>query len=160
MDSKSKVMILLTIVAVSAFLGGMALTAYGVDNDEENSNGFPEWFNGRMIAGTCGMPRRWPHGWGRGGFIEISEEFEENAINIAESDEDVQALLDDGYSIAGVRPMIKSVVDADGNVETKATDAIVILEKDETSRATAWVNLEGAKVTKIVILTRTVIEKD
>ena len=163
-DTKSKATILLTMVAVSALLGGIAVTAYATNDGEENSNGFPEWFNGRMMAGICGMPRggprRGPRGWGRGGFVEVSEEFEENVISIAESDEDVQALLDDGYSVAGVRPIIKSLVEADGNVETKAANAIVVLEKDETGRARAWVDLEETKVTKIVILTRTVIEKD
>ena len=160
MDRKGKALVLLTMVAVSALLGGMALTAYAANNGEENSHGFRELFKERMMAGPFGMPRGGQCGWRRGPAFEVSEEFEENAINIAEGDEDVQALLDDGYSVAGVRPIIKSIVEADGNVETKAADAIVILEKDETSRASAWVDLEEAKVTKIVILTRTVIEKD
>ena len=34
-----------------------------------------------------------------------------------------------------------------------------MLEKDETSHVSVWVDLEEAKVTEIVILTRTVIEK-
>lgn len=91
--------------------------------------------------------------------MEVSEEFEANVIDIAKSDEDVQDLLDDGYNITGVRPIIKSVVEGDGSVVTKATSAIVMLEKDTTSRASVWVDLEEAKVTEIVILTRTVIEK-
>ena len=159
MDRKSKAIILLTLVAVSALLGGIALTAYAAANGEENSNGFPKWFNGRMMAGPCGMPRGGPHGWGRGGFVEVSEEFEENAINIAESDEDVQGLLGDGYNVTGVRPIIKSVVEADGDVVTKATSAIVMLEKNATGRAFVWVDVEEGTVTRIVILTRTVIEK-
>jgi hypothetical protein len=58
-----------------------------------------------------------------------------------------------------VRPIIKTVVDGEGNVVTKATDAIVMLVKEDTGRASAWVNLDEVKVTEIVILTRTVIEK-
>jgi hypothetical protein len=50
-------------------------------------------------------------------------------------------------------------VDAEGNVVTKATSAIVMLQKDTTGLATVTVNIEEAKVTQIVILTRTVIEK-
>ena len=53
----------------------------------------------------------------------------------------------------------KAVVEGDGSVKARATDAVVLLEKDETSHATVWVDLDEAKVTKIVILTRTVIEK-
>ena len=41
----------------------------------------------------------------------------------------------------------------------KATNAILMLSKDTTGRATVWVSIEQAKVTRIEILTRTVIEK-
>ncbi|MGD8545660.1 MAG: hypothetical protein PVH12_05740 [Candidatus Bathyarchaeota archaeon] len=146
-------------MAVSALLGGIALTAYANENDEGNSNGFPERVNRRMMMEICRMPRERPHGWRYHGFIEVSEEFEENAINIAKSDQDVQNLVDDGYNFTRVRPIIKTIVEADGEVDTKATSAIVILAKDSTSHASVWVDLEEGKVTEIVILTRTVIEK-
>jgi len=80
-------------------------------------------------------------------------------INIAESDQDVQNLLNDGYNITGVRPIIKARVEASGDVVIKATSAIVMLEKDTTGHASVWVDIEEGKVTKIEILTRTVIEK-
>ena len=79
--------------------------------------------------------------------------------NIAESDQDVQNLIADGYNVTAVRPIIKTVVDAEGNVVTKVTSAILLLQKDTTGHATVLVNIEEAKVTQIVILTRTVIEK-
>jgi len=157
--NRSKALTLLTIVAIAAILGGIGLTTYAADNGEENSNGVPEWFNGRMMAGPCGMPCGGPHGWGCGGFIEVGEGFEENVINIAESDEDVQGLLADGYNVTRVRPIIKSIVEADGDVVTKATSAILMLEKNATGRASVWVSVEEGTVTRIVILTRTVIEK-
>lgn len=158
-DTKSKALMLLLVVAVATMLGGLAL-AYTTNNGEVSNNNFAEWFNGKMMMpGTCGGPRGWMRGQNRFGFVEVSKEFQENVINIAKSDEDVQALLDDGYNITGVRPIIKAVVEADGNVETRATSAIVMLEKDTTGRASVWVDLEKDKVTEIVILTRTVIEK-
>ena len=156
---RSKVLILLTMVAVAAIFGGIALTTYAAENGEENGNGFPEWFNGRMMPGTCGRSRGWLGGRGRFGFVEVSEEFEQSVINIAEGDEDVQNLLADGYNVTEVRPIIKSIVEADGNVETKATSAIVMLSNDTTGKAFVCVNVEEETVTRIVILTRTVIEK-
>jgi hypothetical protein len=156
---KKKALILLTAVAVAAVMGGIVLNAYSADNGEQNSNGSATWINGRMMAETYG----WSHGrlGGRGcyGFVEVSDEFKENVTNIAQSDQDVQNLLNDGYNITGVRPIIKATVEASGDVVTKATSAIVMLEKDTTSHASVWVDLEQAKVTQIVILTRTVIEK-
>ncbi len=111
------------------------------------------------MLGPCSFPGGGRHGPRGFGFIEVSEEFEQNVINIAKNDTDVQTLLDEGYNITAVRPIIKTVVEADGTVATKATSAIVVLEKDTTGCASVWVDIEQAKVTEIVILTRTVIEK-
>lgn len=153
-DSR-KALILFSIVAVAAVLGSIAIPVYATDNGDESSNGFARWINGNMGLRRFG----WPRGWGRFVFMEVSEEFEGKVIEIAKSDEDVGKLLDDGYSITGVRPIIKAVVDADGDVVTKATCAIVVLQKDTTGHASVWVDLDEEIVTRIVIFTRMVIEK-
>ncbi len=156
---RRKALILLSVVAVAAILGSIVLV-YGANGfagstSEENEE--------MMMLKTCGWQPRWQHewsrGWGRHGFIEVSEEFEENVINIAKNDSDVQNLLADGYNITGVRPIIKAIVEANGDVLMKATSAIVILRKDTTGSASVWVNVEEGKVTRIETLTRTVIEK-
>jgi hypothetical protein len=107
--------------------------------------------------GRRGLGRQ-GYGWG-GGTITVSQEYKDNVINIAKNDSDVQTLLADGYNITNVRPIVSAVVEADGTVTMKATTAVVVLEKDTTGRAFVKVNVEEAKVTEIVILTRTVIEK-
>jgi hypothetical protein len=71
----------------------------------------------------------------------------------------VQNLITEGYNATAIRPILKTVIDAEGNVVTKATIAVLILQKDTTGYATVTVDIEGAKVTQIVILTRTVIDK-
>jgi urocanate hydratase len=149
----------LTAVAVAAIISGIAFNAYAADNGEENNANFPGWINERMLPGIREWSRAGSCGRGCYRFVEVSEEFEENVVNIAKSDSDVQDLLDDGYNITGVRPIIKSVIEADGNVETKVTSAIVTLEKDTTGHASIWVDIQEENVTEIVILTRTVIEK-
>ncbi len=161
MDRRNTLM-LLSLVAVAAVIGSTVLTVYAADNGEEISNGFAGWFNGRMRLneeGTCGGGRGGRRGGGPYGFVEISAEYNQTVINIAESDSDVQNLLAEGYSISAVRPIIKSVVQADGSVVTKATSAVVMLEKNTTGRAAVYVDVTNGKVTKIVILTMTVIEK-
>jgi hypothetical protein len=161
---------LLTVVAFAAIMGGFLLTTQAADTTSTtdtntatptaNGNGmdFPPWNNGSMGFGRHGL------GGGFGGFggcgpIEVSAEFEQKVINIAKSDSDVQQLLNEGYNVTRVMPIIKSIVDGEGNVVTKATNATVMLEKDTTGRAFVSVDLEQEKVTQIVILTRTVIEK-
>jgi len=107
--------------------------------------------------GGRGFGRR-GFGWG-GGHITVSQEYKDTVINIAQNDSDVQNLLADGYNITDVRPIISTVVEADGTVTMKATTAIVMLSQNTTGRAFVTVNVEEGKVTEIVILTRTVIEK-
>jgi len=149
---------------VLAVLSGIAWMAYanGAANDTSTTTTDAPWYyidqhynNTRPCFGRRGF------GGGRGGFgpITVSEEYKENVVNIAQSDTDVQALLAEGYNITGVRPIISAMVEADGTVTTKATTAIVSLQKDTTGWALVWVDVEQAKVTKIQILTITTIEK-
>jgi hypothetical protein len=157
---KRKAIVMLTVVAAAAIMSGIILTAYSASNGKESTTDIPEWDNmGMMMPEAYGGPHGHMSGRGGFGFIEVSDEFKENVLNVANADSDVQALLTEGYNITQVRPIIKSVVEADGTVVTKATSAIVMLEKDTTSRATVLVDIEEAKVTEIVILTRTVIDK-
>ena len=71
----------------------------------------------------------------------------------------MQNLLADAYNITDVRPIINTIVEADGTVTMKATTAIVMLSQNTTGKAFVTVNVDEGKVTEIVILTRTVIEK-
>jgi hypothetical protein len=164
---KRKAIILLSIVVVAAIISGIALNAYSTANAQTTVNGKQWWgYGAGWLIGnmSMGMPRM-PRGGMRGqgcfgyGFIEVSEEFKENVINITKTDTDVQNLLNQRYNITGVRPIIKTIVEGDGTVITKATSAILMLQKDTTGRACVWVDLEQGKVTRIEILTRTVIEK-
>jgi hypothetical protein len=159
---RSKALILLSVVAFATMLGGLYVTAYAT-NSSGNSTAFglrgsgiemaPELFGSGFKGGLM------PGGMGRNGFVEVSAEYNQTVINIVESDSDVQNLLAEGYSISAVRPIIKSVVQADGTVVAKATSAVVILTKDTAGTASVWVDVTAGKVTKIVILTRTVIDK-
>jgi len=164
---KRKAIIILSVVVAVAIVSGIVLNVYSTANaqttvnNEQGWNFGTGWFIGNMSIGMRGTP---PGGMrGRGcfgyGFIEVSEEFKQNVINIAQNDTDVQNLLNEGYNITAVKPIIKNVVEGDGTVVTKATSAILILEKDTTSRAFVWVDLEQEKVTRIEILTITVVEK-
>jgi len=114
---------------------------------------------GDFRGGMHGFFGRQAHGRGPGESITVSQEYTDNVINITESDSDVQTLLAEGYNITGVRPIINFTVEADGTVTMKATNAIVTLSQNTTGRAIVWVNIEQAKVTRIEILSITVIDK-
>jgi len=167
-ERKIKTLAISAVVAL-AVLSGIAMIVYanGVTNDTSTTPSQMWYYRDLYCNNTCppfGGRGFGGHGFrgGRGmlgGHITVSEEYKDNVINITESDTDVQALLAEGYNITGVRPIISTIVEADGTVSMKATTAIVSLQKDTTGRAIVWVDVEQAKVTRIEILTITVIEK-
>jgi hypothetical protein len=119
----------------------------------------PCWGEGPMGFGR--HSRGFGGGLGMGGFgpIEVSDEYKTAVTTIAENDSDVQTLLTDGYNVTKVLPIVKTVIDAEGNIVTKATTATVILEKDTSGIAFVSIDLSQSKVTQIVTYTKTVIEK-
>lgn len=167
-ESKTKTLII-SAALVLAVLSGIAYMAYanGETNDTSTVTGLPwgdfsQFYAGNStFVGREAFDGRCGRGGGRGPgmTITVSDEFKENVLNITESDPDVQQLLTDGYNVTAVRPIIKTIVEGDGSVVTKATSAVVMLAKDTTGYASVWVDLEAAKVTRIEIVTRTVIEK-
>ena len=91
--------------------------------------------------------------------IEVSTEYNETVNAILEADSDMKALIAEGYNVTSIRPVIKNVVEADGTISTKATTAVVTLQNSTSGIAVADVDISQAKVTEIVIFTRTVIDK-
>jgi hypothetical protein len=164
-ERKIKILMISTVL-VLAVLSGIALLAYananGATNDTSTTNNGPWYYSGQY----CNVTRpffgqhAFAGGWGGfgGRFINVSQEYKDNVINIIESNSTVKNLLNEGYNITGVRPIISATVEADGTVTMKATTAIVSLKQGTTGRALVWVDIEQAKVTRIEILTRTVIE--
>lgn len=90
--------------------------------------------------------------------IQVNSDFTANVTNIAKNDSDVQNLLNQGYNITSIRPVISTVIDGNGNVVTKASTADLTLE-GTNGRALVVVDLNQAKVTKIVTMTVTEIDK-
>jgi hypothetical protein len=187
MDRKTKGLALLSLIVLAAIASGVLLTTQAANaaindlhsnydtqlavlttptSDTTNSTDsitgdaidiVPGWGEGPMGFGR--------HGRGFGGMcggfgpIEVSDEYKAAVTTIAESDADVKELLADGYNVTRVMPNVKTVIDAEGNIATKATTATIILEKDTTGIAFVSVDLEEDAVTQIVIHTRTVIDK-
>jgi hypothetical protein len=173
LERKTKILTVSVVLAL-AILSGMGLIAYayrstngtdvlmaygdGTTNDATTLGNFTLGFGNNCggMHGFSGGPGR---GGGRSEFITVSQEFKDNVINIAENDSDVQNLLTQGYNVTNIIPMISTTVEGNGTVTMKATSAVVTLSLNTTSRAIVWVDLEQAKVTRIEILSITVIDK-
>lgn len=91
--------------------------------------------------------------------IEVSEEYQDSVNSILEADTDVHYLILEGYNVTIIRPVIKSIVEADGTISSKATTAVVMMQNGTSGYAIVDLDLSEAKVTQIVIFTRTVIDK-
>jgi hypothetical protein len=112
--------------------------------------------NGGMDRGCRGPGG--PGGFGEFGAIQVSSDFTQNVTNIAKNDTDVQNLISQGFNVTSVRPIITTTVDGNGNIVTKATGADLTLQS-ATGRSLVVVDLNQAKVTKIVTVTTTEIDK-
>lgn len=183
MNTKTKALALLSVVLVALVAGSIIFTLQSVKADTTSpvatdsettlsavnatDNG-PIGFSGfgggpmmmgmepRFAMGHRGMDRGFG-GFGSGA-IQLSSDFTANVTNIAKNDIDVQNLLNQCYNITSIRPIISTTVDGNGNVVTKASTADLTLI-GTNGRALVVVDLSQAKVTKIVTLTMTEIDK-
>ncbi len=175
-NGKSKALALFSVIVIAAAVSSILLAPQMVNATETEAGFLTTQTSDVTVAQKINvtLPSTWNSvctGLGRhgmrfgkrdfGGFgpIEVSEEFKQTVTSMAENDTDVQNLINDGYNVTSVRPIIKTIVDGEGTVVTKATSAILTLQKDTTGYATVKVDIEEAKVTQIIILTRTVIDK-
>jgi hypothetical protein len=182
MNTKTKALALLSVIVVAIVAGSFIfamqstvkadttasvatdseITPSAVNASDNGLNGFNGFGNGPMMMGMqprFGMGHRgMDRGFGGFGAVQVSSDFTANVTNIAQNDSDVQNLLNQGYNITSIRPIISTVVDGNGNVVTKASTADLTLI-GTNGRAFAIVDLTQAKVTKIVTLTLTEIDK-
>jgi len=187
-DKKIKVLALLSIIIVAVGATSLVLatqlTAKGNTNSITPTNAQQEYSSinatnaGTADNGTFFVPRGFGFGGpmsigggfrqfggrggcgGPGGFgaIQVSSDFTQNVTNIAKNDSDVQNLLNQGYNITSIRPVITTSIDGNGNIVAKASKANLVLQ-GTNGRAFVVVDLGQSKVTKIVTLTVTEINK-
>jgi hypothetical protein len=160
---------LATAVGVLAFAADPTSTNFTNTTSTTPSEQFVEprdmQFGGGMITdmqgfggGPCG--HRGAMGF-RGGMtnIEVSSEYTAKINAILNNDSDVQNLISQGYNVTAINPIIKNIVESDGTLTTKATTAVVLLQNGTSGYTTVNVDVTNAKITQIVTITRTVIDK-
>jgi len=182
MDSKTKGLLVLSLIILATVAGALIYSMQStVKADSTNSVASDAESTTAPLAVTTsdtgvnsygselmafGMQSRFGMGHrgelrGIGGFrnIQISSEYTQNVATIAKSDIDVQNLLNQGYNITTIRPVISTTIDGNGNIVTKASTANILLQGDNGNRSFVVVDLSQVKVTKIVTLAITEIDK-
>lgn len=133
-------------------------------NAIDNST-FPSWDTGIMMGDQgFGGGMAGPGGRGNGfggpmGNIEVSSAYNQTVSNILGNDTDVQKLVSQGYNVTSINPILSSIIGADGTLTTQASTAVVTMQNGTSGFATISVDITNAKVTQIIIITRTVIDK-
>ena len=176
MENRTKVLALLTIV-IAAAVGASLVFALQPTVKAESTTGSiasdvsqPTMFSVNQTTDDASAPFIFGHmrfggpdmcrGFGSGGFgaVQVSSDFIANVTNIDKNDSDVQNLLSQGYNITSIRPIITTAIDGNGTLTTKAATAELTFYATN-GRAHVVVDLSQAKVTKIVTITRTEIDK-
>jgi hypothetical protein len=71
------------------------------------------WFEWRW-----GLPSR---------LVQVSLEYNETVMDILRSNEETSELLNQGYNVVSIRPVIRAYIEGDGTVVFKAQQALVVL---------------------------------
>ena len=183
MNTRTKALVLVSVIAIATVAGSLIfvmqsvkadptalvasdsdLTPSTVNATNNGLTGFYGFGGGPIMIGEPGFGIG-HRGLVRGfdGFctsgIQVSSDFTANVTNIVNSDSDVQNLLSQGYNITSIRPVVTTIIDGNGNIVTKASTANVLLQGNNGSRSYVVVDLSQAKVTKIVTLNITEIDK-
>jgi hypothetical protein len=183
MNTRTKALALLSIIAIAGIAGSLLFVMQSVKADPtaavasdseltpstvnatgNSLTGFYGFGGGPIMMGEPGfaMGHRGMDR-GLGGFgtsaIQVSSDYIANVTNIVNNDSDVQNLLNQGYNITSIRPVISTTIDGNGNLVTSASTAKVLLQGNNGSRSLVTVDLSQAKVTKIVTLNVTEIDK-
>lgn len=92
------------------------------------------------------------------GLIQISPEYNETVMRILSSNSDVKSLLDQGYSVVSIRPIVTAYVQADGTVVFKAEKVIVALSNGKIV-VTYVVDVVSGSVTHIATMNLNAIKE-
>ncbi|MEM2186789.1 MAG: hypothetical protein QXI60_07210 [Thermofilaceae archaeon] len=148
------ILVALVTAAIPTVLGGIAQRSRAFNPVWQlGENGQPFCWNVTPRARARGVK-----GFAGWRFVEVSSEYVNAVTNILKSDPDVAKLLQEGYNVTWIRPIITAVVSGTGDVSLRATQALVLL-KGPDATAQVLVDVAQGKVLRITIVSRTVITK-
>lgn len=117
--------VIVAVVVIAAVAGQLVATyAQGSGNNMASKT---------SIAPNAWIPLKGYKAMCKAGFkaplicIEVSPEYNSTVMSILEANPETKQLLDQGYSVAWIRPILKVYIGAGGDVTLKATQATVAL---------------------------------
>jgi hypothetical protein len=160
------------LATISAVIGGLTMTALADTNSTNTNDATNSVTQDTTNAQYAANKQMMEQGFGGRGHsarmelvgngmygIEVSSEYTANVNSILGNDTDVASLIQQGYNVTSINPIVKNIIEGDGTIATKANTAIVTMQNGISGYATVNVDVTNAKVTQITLITRTVIDK-
>lgn len=145
---KNYVIMTVVVVTIATMLTAtVAVFAKSNEVPSSKNTGVPvSWisFGKRMLKSMMGYCCRV-----RGFEVIVSDEFKQKVIGILQQDPDTASLLEQGYNVTEVKPIITMIVGGDGSITLKATKAIAILCKNSAGRVLVYIDVDVGKVLAI-----------
>lgn len=178
-DKKTTAISLVMLTALAATVGAITMTAFAATDTDattntavtadpsQNQNIDQFQFGANLMMeqglngfGGCPLGRDGHGGFMMGGRgnVEVSEEYTAAVNAILGNDSDVKNLVSQGYNVTAIKPIIKTVIGADGTVTTKASTAVVLMQ-GTSGFAKVKVDVTNQAVVEVATVTRTVIDK-
>ncbi len=88
-------------------------------------------------------------GLGVGAALELSDELKEGVLAILKEDSNVSELLNEGYNVTAIIPLIKLVVQGDGSIALEVVKVWVNLHKEGEGVVHVLLDYEKGEVVKI-----------
>lgn len=136
----------IAVIALAVVIGGALATASAQNTNDEIRGQAPimppglkvqTWFKWRWC-----LPSR---------FVQVSPEYNQTVMGVLESNDETSRLLEQGYRVVLMRPIIRAYVEGDGTVVFKAQQALVVLSNGSTT-VTYLVDISSRAVTHIATI--------
>lgn len=125
-------LIIVVAIAIIIISAGLAYAQVPATYGNNYTKGINDWRAGRAdVKAKSWGPLQIPRGLGLGK-VEVSDEYKQMIVEIINNDQDTKYLIDEGYEIVVIKPIIRAYIQEDGTVVLRSEQALVVLTKDDS----------------------------
>ena len=138
--------IIALVVALAVGIGGVLTVA----NAQATNNEAYNKVNIAPLSFEMGARLKWRQCW-LPRMFEVSPEYNQTVMRVLTSNTETKGLLDQGYKVVSIRPIVKAYVQGDGTIVFKAGQALVVLSNGNTT-VTYLIDIGSGTVTHIATI--------
>lgn len=143
-------LIAVVIVALIGLIAGGFLVAYaqsGTNNKVNSTAGAPVGSLALTKVHKWAWRVKWgaPVMWG----VEVSPEYNSTVMAILRSSSETSSLLNEGYYVVSIKPVVKAYISGNGDITLKAAQAVVTLTNGDNAVYVYLVDITNSTVTLV-----------